>query len=371
MKKFLDKFIIIVMFLAVMLCAGFATYRLAAGLDAIVNFTTRWQLLIVGLIVLYIFLFAAIALQIIFHELGHMAFGFLTGYKLLYFRIGSYTLANTEAGIKKRIFTIPGTGGQCLMMPTKKSNGSYPFVLYNLGGIIANIILSAIAYLIFRQVENQIIQAFLIVFISMGIYFAIINLIPFQSMVNDGRNIINLLKSEESRNRLYESLYMEKEEMNGRNYEVYCTDPIDLSKIFNQEAYINHAADLIFDKKFDQAEERLQRLLQVDGLNTIFKNFTKTFLEVIYLIKNDEKKLKTIDHDKAYKTHLKSRNIPIVDMVNYIRAKHEKDPKADKFKENIENLSGNYLFPPEMKKIIDLMNYADQLRGEKGEYVQK
>lgn len=364
MRKFLDKFIMVVMFLAVMFFAGFATYRLAAGLDAIIDFTANWQRLIVGLSVLYLFVFTAMVLQIIFHELGHMVFGFLTGYRLLYFRIGSYTLANTETGIKRRIFTIPGTGGQCLMIPKKRSDGSYPFVLYHLGGIIANLILSALAYIIFRQVTSQIAQAFLIVFISVGIYLALTNLIPFQSMVNDGRNIINLLKSQEARTRLYESLYMEKEEMNGREYDIHYSEPIDLTKIFNQEAYINQAGDLMFERKFDQAAENLQRLLQVDGLNDIFKNFTKNFLEVIYFINNDEENLKTIDHDKAYKNYLKSKNMPMVYLVNYLRAKHDGDPKANDFRENIENMRGKYLFPPSLEKIIDLMNYADDLGGD-------
>lgn len=364
MRKFLDKFIMVVLFLAVMFFAGFATYRLAAGLDDIINFTANWQRLIVGLSVLYIFVFAAMSIQIVFHELGHMVFGFLTGYRLLYFRIGSHTLANTEAGMQKRVFTIPGTGGQCLMIPKKRSDGSYPFVLYHLGGVIANLILSALAYIIFRQVTSQIAQAFLIVFISVGIYLSIMNIFPFQSMVNDGRNIINLLKSAETRDRLYESMYMEKEEINGREYKVDYSDLTDLTKIFNQEAYINHAGDLLFERKFDQAAENLQRLLQVDGLNDIFKNFTKNFLEVIYFINNDEEKLKTIDHNKAYKNYLKSKNMPMVYLVNYLRAKHEDDPKADDFRENIENMRGKYLFPPSLEKIIDLMNYADDLGGD-------
>ena len=110
MRKFLDKFIMVVMFLAVMFFAGFSTYRLAAGLDDIINFTANWQRLIVGLSVLYIFVFAAMAIQIVFHELGHMVFGFLTGYRLLYFRIGSYTLANTEAGMQKKSLHHSGNG---------------------------------------------------------------------------------------------------------------------------------------------------------------------------------------------------------------------------------------------------------------------
>ena len=364
MKKFLDKFIMVVMFLAVMFFAGFSTYRLAAGLDAVIDFTANWQRLIVGLAVLYVFVFAALSLQIIFHELGHMAFGFLTGYSLLYFRIGSFTLANTEAGVQKRVFTIPGTGGQCLMIPKKRSDGSYPFVLYNLGGVIANLILSALAYIIFRQVTSQIAQAFLIILISVGIYLALTNLIPFQLMVNDGRNIINLLKSQEARTRLYESLYMEKEEMNGRNYDIDYSEPDDLTKIFNQEAYINHTGDLLFEKKFDQAAENLQRLLQVDGLNFVFKNFTKNFLEVIYFIKNDEENLKTIDHDKDYKTYLKSKNMPMVYLVNYLRAKDQGDHKAHIFRENIEDLRGRYLFPLNIERILGLMDYVDYLRGD-------
>lgn len=39
--------------------------------------------------------------------------------------------------------TLAGTGGQCLMSPPEYNGGSYPYVWYNLGGVLVNFLLAA------------------------------------------------------------------------------------------------------------------------------------------------------------------------------------------------------------------------------------
>ena len=64
-------------------------------------------------IVLYI-------LQLILHEAGHYLFGRLTGYTFVSFRIDNYTWIKENGKLVLKRFKIPGTGGQCLMMPPKE-----------------------------------------------------------------------------------------------------------------------------------------------------------------------------------------------------------------------------------------------------------
>ena len=40
--------------------------------------------------------------------------------------------------MKIKNFHIPGSLGQCVMAPPEKVNGDFPYLLYNLGGIIFN-----------------------------------------------------------------------------------------------------------------------------------------------------------------------------------------------------------------------------------------
>ena len=82
-------------------------------------------------------------IHIVVHELGHLVFGLLTGYKFSSFRIGSLMLIKTEDKLKFCKYSLAGTGGQCLLMPPK-NHKKKPYILYNLGGIFFNLIFSAI-----------------------------------------------------------------------------------------------------------------------------------------------------------------------------------------------------------------------------------
>ena len=78
--------------------------------------------------------YAAMLLQIIIHEGGHLVFGLATGYKFSSFRILSWMLVREEGKLRLRHLSLAGTGGQCLMAPPDLKDGRVPFLLYNFGG---------------------------------------------------------------------------------------------------------------------------------------------------------------------------------------------------------------------------------------------
>ena len=95
-----------------------------------------------------IIIFAAYFIQAIIHELGHLVFGLLTGYKFISFRIGNVMFIKERGKLRTKLYNVVGTGGQCLMMPPPwKEN--LPTVLYNFGGCILNFITSAVFLIIF------------------------------------------------------------------------------------------------------------------------------------------------------------------------------------------------------------------------------
>ena len=103
---------------------------------------------ILSVVLLIAGMYAALVLQIIIHEAGHLVFGLLTGYRFSSFRIFNLMLVKESGRLRLRKLNIAGTGGQCLMCPPDLVNGTMPFMLYNFGGAIMNILASLVISLI-------------------------------------------------------------------------------------------------------------------------------------------------------------------------------------------------------------------------------
>lgn len=156
--------------------------------------------------------FISYFIHILFHEVGHLIFGFLTGYTYVSFRIGSLTLIKEEGTIKRKRMNLPGTGGQCLMSPPDYKNGNFPFVLYNLGGILINILFSILAFGV--VVNNPFLSTITIVLLSAfalaGLFTALTNGVPMKigGMPNDGYNLYLMFKEEENKIAFFMQLKM-------------------------------------------------------------------------------------------------------------------------------------------------------------------
>ena len=149
-------------------------------------------------------------IHIIIHEAGHLVFGLMTGYSFISFRIGSFTIIKEQGKIRYKKFGIPGTAGQCLMMPPEMKNGKYPFIIYNYGGGIMNLIVAGIGILLAILIQGMpmLISAILILISAGGIFAALTNIIPLKvgGISNDGYNVISMLKDENARRGFYVQL---------------------------------------------------------------------------------------------------------------------------------------------------------------------
>ncbi len=140
--------------------------------------------------------------HIIVHESGHLVFGLLTGYRFSSFRILKFMWQKDDDGkIRYYNYNLAGTGGQCIMEPPGyKEDGKNPYVLYNIGGIVFNLILAAICgicYILFQD-TSDIAKFIFLVFVVIGVFIALINGIPLKEISNDGSNIYELSKSGEA-----------------------------------------------------------------------------------------------------------------------------------------------------------------------------
>ena len=137
-------------------------------------------------------------IHIILHEAGHLIFGLLTGYKFNSFRIFNLMWQKDIDGkIRFYNFSLAGTGGQCIMSPPEIKNGKMPFFWYNIGGILMNFLLAAlftVLYLIFKG--NPYFDFVCLSFCVLGASTGLANGLPLPDINNDGRNIVELSKSE-------------------------------------------------------------------------------------------------------------------------------------------------------------------------------
>ncbi len=148
---------------------------------------------------------AAIFLQLLLHEGGHLVGGLISGYKFVSFRVFNFTFIKENGKLKVKNFKIEGTGGQCLLTPPDMPADKVPTKLYNIAGILSNLLFSVLAIAVWLVlayccgVENFFIGYTAVVFAGVGVFFAILNGIPMKvgGISNDGNNV-KLLDKEPS-----------------------------------------------------------------------------------------------------------------------------------------------------------------------------
>ena len=161
--------------------------------------TTAQEILIFALLI--VSAYAAMLIQIIIHEGGHLIFGLLTGYQFSSFRILNWMWLKENETIHLKHMSLAGTGGQCLMVPPELKDGKMPFLLYNFGGSLMNVITGVIFLilaLVFR--EMSVFSTFMLILAMVGFVFAFMNGVPLHlgPVDNDGCNAFSMMKSQEA-----------------------------------------------------------------------------------------------------------------------------------------------------------------------------
>lgn len=107
----------------------------------------------VSLLAILILLFS-IFLQVLLHEGGHLVCGLATGYRFVSFRIFNLTFIRKDGKLCIKRFSLAGTGGQCLLTPPERPLEDIPTTLYNLGGVLANLLTAILAFLPLLTVDG-------------------------------------------------------------------------------------------------------------------------------------------------------------------------------------------------------------------------
>ncbi len=191
-KRFPEWLRTVPLFILLCVLGGICGYLgLSLSEQFIPDYASPWSVLLLPLL-----LYAAFLLQIILHEAGHWCFGAMTGYRCYSFRIFNLCFVMLDGKVQLRRMSLPGTGGQCLMAPPDLHDGKMPCLLYNLGGVLMNL-LTAVLCLLLSRIAFGWLAAFLIMMCVAGACFALTNGIPLhmQGLDNDGYNALSLCRS--------------------------------------------------------------------------------------------------------------------------------------------------------------------------------
>ncbi len=194
---------------------GFAAFGAAIALVAIAPNVESSQgaaevgeaHLILQLVILISAFYFGVFVHVVVHEAGHLIGGLISGYNFLLFRVFSFALVKENNKLKRKRQQVAGTAGQCVLSPPNLVNGVYPYVLYNVSGGLANIVLSSVFYVLYVVLRDTMPFAgvLFIPLVSIGILLSAMNLLPLKisGVTNDGHNLLSLRKSETARRAFY------------------------------------------------------------------------------------------------------------------------------------------------------------------------
>ena len=209
-KEIMKTAVKIVIGLLVGICAGLLLAGLIVTLVKDMTWAEYFAKFDASVIPLFLHLFLAmvfaVIVQIAVHEAGHLVGGLMSDYRFVSYRVGSFALIRRDGSFAlirrdgkfmfKR-FGIAGTGGQCLMLPPDRPIEQIRTMPYDLGGVVANLLLSVLCVIVLLCVDLYFSYAVYPVMMAIaGFGLAALNGIPINinGMPNDGMQAVMLRK---------------------------------------------------------------------------------------------------------------------------------------------------------------------------------
>lgn len=326
---------------------------------------------ILKILVLLVSMYAALILQIIIHEAGHLVFGLLTGYRFISFRVYSFMWMKDNGRIRFKRMSIAGTGGQCLMAPPDLKDGKMPVQLYNYGGAIMNLIASAISGGLTLLCPNgSLLRPFLLMMLVTGIAYALMNGLPLRMSLanNDGRNAWDLARNPEAVRAFW--ITLKTNELSARGVclrdmpEEWFTVPDEegMKNGITSSVGVLACSRLMEQGKFEEADALMERLLSLhNGIPGVLRKMMICDRIYVELIRENRLEvlegLRTKDQVKFMKSMKKFPSVLRTEYAYALLA--EKDPeKAQEAMEAFEKTARTYPNPNDIEIERELMETA-------------
>lgn len=363
MKKNLGQIVYII----IMLLAGVACGLMAGKFVAQAEDDKVIGVMLVLLVGMYLAMFVQIAV----HEAGHLVFGLGSGYKFSSYRIGSLMFLKENGKIVLRKYSLAGTGGQCLMCPPDLVDGKMPVVLYNLGGCLMNLIVSAVfAVFTYFSRENEVVYIISTCMVVIGVAFAIANGVPMQTglVSNDGANAFSLGKNPVVLKAFWTQLKMNEQLSKGRRLKEMPTSwfEVPASQDMNNGLVaaiaVFHANWLMDQLRLKEAAEYIEDLLRKEtGILGLHRNLLISDQIYCELVERRNISEAIYLHNKEFEKFVKQmKTSPSVIRSEYAYALiAEKDEeKAEELLKRFEKVAKTYPYPRDIegeRELIDLV----------------
>ncbi len=366
LKKNLPQILIMALFVIVGAVSGLLTMRFMgraaeSGVPKSTSLLASYMLIIV--------IFLSMAVQIILHEVGHLIFGLIFGYKFRSFRIGSLTLIKKDGKLTYKSVSIAGTGGQCLMAPPEDENAD--ILWYNLGGVILNTVTAVIALILFFIFKDvMFLSESLLMFCMMGLVFALANGLPIKNSLieNDGTNAMSCRKSPAAKKAFLSQMKMAALQHDGVRLkdmppELFEADENTINASGLEASIAVFKCNRLMDEKqFDEAKKQIDKLIysenKVVGLHKNLLICDRIYLELITDGKTELiEKLLT----KELKSFIKTmKKFPSVIRTEYALQKlfYKDDIKAEIQSRLFEKVALTYPYEAEIASERKLIEYV-------------
>lgn len=337
--------------------------------DVDLDFTMLLGVMVLFIVMMYV--------HIIVHEAGHALFGMLTGYKFLSYRVGSFMWEKGADGkVRLSRYSLAGTGGQCLMSPPEYNDGNFPYVWYNLGGAMVNIMLGALAGVIVALVPmGKWASVALWMLLLTGVFLGLMNAIPIPGgkVNNDGGNIVAVSRSPEARRAFWLQMKVNEQIAWGARLRDL---PDEYFMPFPEEARVNTmvttmdvmAASRQMDAmNFDEAERIMRPLMNDKHVQGIYHQLMTFDLAWIELYKGCPGDMVAKLESKEIKQFAKAmKSFPSVLRTQYAVAllKDKDEKKAAEIRAAFDKMAAQYPHESEIIGERELMALTEQKAKE-------
>lgn len=322
-------------------------------------------------------LFLTYTVCVIVHEGGHLVFGLICGYRFCSFRVFSFMLIRQEGRMRLRRFKLMGTGGQCLMIPPKEQESKASILLYNLGGVIFNLIFALICYALYITLpEIYILTKMLKWMAYLSVFSLLTNGIPLNvgGIANDGMNALHLSKNPDAAEAFRKTLLINAAQTEGMRTsdmpEEWFTLPegADMQNVHCASLKVFAASRPLDRGDTLTAEQQITQLLNSkDNIIGLHRNLLTCDLICCKWLNGSEVELKKYMTPELDKTMKSMRTYPQIIRTQYFIALFDKkDEKgAEAIRKSFDKLTRNFPYKQELDSERAFMDKA--LKGFKNE----
>ena len=329
---------------------------------------------LISFLLMIIGMYMVMIIQIIIHEAGHLIFGLMTGYRFSSFRIFNLMWVKLDGRVQFKKLNIAGTGGQCLMIPPDLKDGKMPWMLYNLGGVIINLITAMSCFgLSFVCPDRSLLWTILMISAVIGLAFALMNGLPVKMgpVNNDGMNALDLSRSVEAVRAFWIQIRVNEQTSKGIRLkdmpDDWCEVPSDesMKNGINATLGVLACSRLMDQHRFKEAYTLIERLLSgQNGIVSLYRNLMICDRMYVEMISENRKEiLEGMRSDELLNIMKAMKTYPSVLRTEYLYALLvEKDPqKAEKAMVKFDQCAESYPYPVEIEGERELITLAVRL----------